>query len=99
MRRSRGPAALVFALITLCSCAPSPGAPAASGSAGQAQPQPARTLVVVTRAEPPSLAGRAIRSLGLTQDLSRRMFNSYLTIRNDAGAPVPYLAEAVPQLN
>jgi peptide/nickel transport system substrate-binding protein len=58
-----------------------------------------RTLVVAVRAEPPSLARRGLRSLGLTADLSPHMFNADLTVRNDEGVPIPYLAEAVPKLD
>ena len=100
MRHVRLSAAFVFLALVLSSCAPTGGGAgnAPDQTSGQ-QLQSNKTLVVLTRAEPPSLAGRPIRQLGLTQDLSRRMFNSFLTIRNDTGAPTPYLAEAVPQLN
>src|SRR5438045_7803660 len=100
MWRSSASSISILALLALAACAPPPSAP--SGGTGPQPPaavQPSKTLVVITRAEPPSLAGRTIRSLGLTPDLSRRMFNAFLTIRNDAGAPTAYLAEAVPQLN
>ncbi len=80
----------------------------ASPATGPATGQPAarqegtasnKTLVVAVRAEPPSLSAKPFRSLGLTADLSRRMFNAGLTTRKDDGAPIPYLAESVPQLN
>jgi ABC-type transport system substrate-binding protein len=66
--------------------------------ADQAQPS-SRTLVVATRAEPPSLNPKPFRQLGLTADLSSRIFNAGLTLRNDEGTPIPYLAREVPQLN
>src|SRR5438045_3488582 len=79
---------------------PASNGPAAGGQpTTQDQPQAARTLVVVTRAEPPSLSGKPFRQLGLTPDLSNRMFNASFTVKNDAGLPVPYLAANVPQLN
>src|SRR5438045_3194674 len=89
---------LVIAVITLLlgACGSPPG-----GAPGPMEPeaQPPRTLVVATRAEPPSLNPKPFRQLGLTADLSARIFNAGLTIRNDAGLPVPYLAQEVPQLN
>ena len=88
----------IVAVASLIGCAAPTGGPSSTeGSA--AAPEASRTLVVAVRAEPPSLARRGLRSLGLTADLSPRMFNADLTIRNDQGIPVPYLAEAVPQLN
>jgi len=97
---------LVLIAMVLAACAgptgtnPSSGAtaPGAAGAQPEAQ-QPSKTLVVVTRAEPPSLNPKPFRQLGLTSDLSGRMFNAGLVIRNDQGLPVPYLAENVPQLN
>src|SRR5579871_2570685 len=84
-------------LFTACAAPPSGGTVASGQSA--ASPPPAKTLVVATRAEPPSLNPKPFRQLGLTADLSGRMFNAGLTIRNDAGVPVPYLADSVPQLD
>jgi peptide/nickel transport system substrate-binding protein len=100
MSRSRPWSMLLGALIIATGCASPTRGPSGPDAAGPSQSaQPSRTLVVATRAEPPSLARRPLRSLGLTADLSPRIFNADLTIRNDAGLPVPYLAEAVPQLN
>ena len=96
MRRLRT-IAFVFsfgALLSGC-IGPTPGRPAPA----QGEAPPTKTLVVATRAEPPSLSPKPFRSLGLTADLSRRMFNAGLTIRNDDGLPVAYLAESVPQLH
>lgn len=97
MSHSHGWSALAFGAVLLASCA----APAASPSrtAGEAPTQPSRTLVVAIRAEPPSLVAKAFRTSGLSGGLESRMFNAGLLINNDTGTPVPYLAEAVPQLN
>jgi peptide/nickel transport system substrate-binding protein len=99
MRHLRAVTLLVL-LTVLVGCASSPTA-TSPGGAGTTQeaPRVSKTLVVATRAEPPSLSGKPFRSLGLTADLSGRMFNAGLTIRNDDGLPVPYLAERLPQLN
>jgi peptide/nickel transport system substrate-binding protein len=102
VRRSRsfGLWVLLMLFATACSgpAAPTGSAPSAAIAPEQAS-QPSKTLVVIVRAEPPSLNAKPFRSLGLTADLAGRMFNAGLTIRNDAGVPTPYLAEALPQLN
>jgi len=84
----------------LAACASPASGPTAGQPAPSQQGSPStRTLVVAVRAEPPSLSAKPFRSLGLTADLSRRMFNAGLTTRKDDGTPIPYLAESVPQLN
>src|SRR5438105_3773651 len=93
--------AVMLALaVTLSACAApgsgggSSGATSGGSAPGQAAApsQPAKTLIVITRAEPPSLTSKPFRPLGLTQDLSGWMFNAGLTVRNDQGVPTPRLA-------
>src|SRR4051794_14182582 len=87
---------VMFAILVSACGSTSSGRP----STGQNEPTaPSKTLVAVTRAEPPSLNPKPFRQLGLTADLSGRMFNAGLTIRNDQGQPTPYLAQTVPELN
>jgi peptide/nickel transport system substrate-binding protein len=84
----------------LTACASPAGGPATGQPAARQEGAGSnRTLVVAVRAEPPSLSAKPFRSLGLTADLSRRMFNAGLTTRKDDGTTVPYLAESIPQLN
>lgn len=97
--KSSGPVGFVLIFAVLMTACGGPAGGGASTGVGVQETQPSRTLVVVTRAEPPSLNPRPFRSLGLTADLSGRMFNAGLTVRNDDGLPVPYLAQALPQLN
>jgi peptide/nickel transport system substrate-binding protein len=99
--RTLGVVTLVGILLSACSPPQTIGGTQAGGPTGarEAAQAPVKTLVVAARAEPPSLNPKPFRPLGLTADLSGRMFNAGLTIRNDAGQPVPYLAEKVPQLN
>ena len=94
-RQLVGLAALLGSL--LVGCAGTPGV--ARPSAAPEQDVLSKTLVVVGRAEPKILSSTAFRSLGLTPDLPTRIFNAHLTIRNDAGLPIPYLADAVPLLD
>ncbi len=86
-------------VVVLSGCAAPAAPPPSTSGTGATEAGPPKTLIVATRAEPPSLARRPLRPLGLTPDLSPRMFNADLTIRNDNGLPVAYLSEAVPQLN
>jgi peptide/nickel transport system substrate-binding protein len=97
MRSSRSFALLGLLVSLLAGCAN----PAGRGSAADRdqQSEPVRTLIVATRAEPPSLNPKPFRQLGLTADLSGRMFNAGLAIRNDSGLPTPYLAQSLPQLD
>lgn len=90
---------LACSIVVISACAAPAGGPSSSGPGAPDQVQPSKILVVAVRGEPPSLVRRPFRPLGLTADLSPRMFNADLTIRNDQGVPVPYLAESVPQLN
>jgi len=87
----------LFGLIC-AACAGTASTPRSSSRTGQ-EAAPSKTLVVATRAEPPSLNPKPFRPLGLTADLSARIFNAGLTIPNENGGPVPYLAQSVPQLN
>jgi peptide/nickel transport system substrate-binding protein len=99
--------ALAIVSITLLACAPSPSAPpstsGATGSGSGAQPTspPAagKTLVWVDRAEPGSLTGTSMISVGISTGTQVRLFNAALTMRNNEFTPIPYLAEALPQLN
>jgi peptide/nickel transport system substrate-binding protein len=106
------PLCIVLSLAVVACAGPSGGTPPSSqysgaGSSGAQsgaalpgpETAPGKTLVVATRAEPPSLSPKPFRSLGLTADLSGRMFNAGLTIKNDDGNPVPYLAQSVPQVS
>lgn len=95
---SIGLIALLGSLVAGCA-GPAATPSGREGSLGRGEGQPGRTLVVAGRAELPDLSPRPFRQLGLTSDVASRMFNAGLTTRDDAGIPIPYLAEAVPQLN
>ncbi|HZT05453.1 MAG TPA: ABC transporter substrate-binding protein [Chloroflexota bacterium] len=96
------PVTMVAVVLASCAGPTASGSRPGEGSASRPQQEagsPGKTLVVATRAEPPSLSPKPFRSLGLTSDLSGRMFNAGLVIRNDDGDPQPYLAQSVPQVN
>src|SRR5689334_16778700 len=77
--------------------------PAASPSAPGAQPSTmaarTRTLTMAIRVEPDSIAAKGPRQVGVSLHATKRLFNAELDIQNEVGDPVPYLADAVPQLN
>jgi peptide/nickel transport system substrate-binding protein len=62
-------------------------------------PRPSRTLVMMTRVEPVSLATKPLQQAGTLLASTRRVYNATLALLDDRGAPLPYLAEALPQLN
>src|SRR5437762_2409760 len=75
--------------------APAPGA----GNSGSSAPsaQSSRTLVAGIGSEPKTLAARLLQNAVSLH--SRRLFNADLALRDDQSNALPYLAEALPQLN
>jgi peptide/nickel transport system substrate-binding protein len=62
--------------------------------------QARRTLVTAVRVEPKTVAARVVgQNLSIASFLSRRMFNADLALLDDQGNALPYLADALPQLN
>lgn len=97
-------AGMLLALMMLAGCAaPTPAAPA-TGPRDDTGSQPttariARTLVMASRSETPSVSSRPLRVFGLTSTTVSRLFNAGLSLRDNEGNSHPYLAEALPQLN
>src|SRR5436309_5121089 len=93
-----------LALVAVGGCAPI--GPAPSGEMvgrGEAAPS-SRTLNLLTRAEPATLAlkapaGAGGQAPGLSVDSVVRPFNARLDILDAHGNPTPYLAEALPELS
>lgn len=87
---------LMASAIAVTACAPA----ARPGEIGpQPQPQPARTLNILIRAEPVSLAAKPLQATGVSIDAATRPFNAQLDIEDSRENVRPYLAEALPQLN
>jgi peptide/nickel transport system substrate-binding protein len=80
--------------VLVVSCGPGQGqAPATSGE----RAAQSRTLVVAHRVETATLAAKV---LGTNSPLrNTRFFNASLSVIDDKGLALPYLAEALPQLN
>ena len=71
------------------------GSEGAGGSADRS-----RTLVLVSRAEPDTIADKEVLSVtGLSFSATPRMFNAGLALLDAQESPLPYLVEAHPQLN
>ncbi len=92
----------LIALVALTACVSVAEAPAAgqrTGSSDSASPKEERTLRMVTRAEPASIAGTILIPTGITTGTQRRLFNAGLVLKDGDGKYRPYLAETAPQLN
>src|SRR5436309_15323174 len=94
--------AILSALIALVASACASPAPTTAQRAAAAPPgsESGRTLIAVLRLEPRSLglrsvAGGAFEGYGPAV----RLFNADLALVDDHANPIPYLAEALPQLN
>lgn len=74
--------------------APSPVAP----DAGPAT-MPQRTVGLIVRGEPPSIAARPLVPFSGSLDPPKRLFNGMLDLIDEKEVSHPYLAEALPQLN
>ncbi len=96
---------LISTLLLLAGCAPA-GAPsprdtgATSSNGSAAQPvAPNRTLVIVARAEPPTLAAKPLQGISGSLTPPLRLFNATLDYIDEHELPQPYLVQALPQLN
>ncbi len=97
---------LTLILLLLAGCAPA-GAPTprdtgatASNNSSAAQPvAPNRTLVVVARGEPPTLAAKPLQGFSGSLTPPLRLFNATLDYIDANEVPQPYLVQALPQLN
>ncbi len=90
-----------IALLTAAACSPATGSPTARLTEQTGLPRattPGRTLVIAGRAEASSLSPKPLQALGFTTGSTVRLFNAGLTIVG-RGEAIPYLAEALPQLN
>jgi len=89
----------VFALIALGCAACAPAAPTVGGQSGSGsssdRPAPTRTLTAAIRVEPGFIAAKPLRQSGLTLGSTVRLFNAALTIPDNRGLPIAYLAESL----
>ncbi|MPZ12863.1 MAG: hypothetical protein GEU73_00280 [Chloroflexi bacterium] len=95
------PILLGVSIVMLSACAgvgPSSGAPSVSGDQ-VSTPRRGGTLNMLIRAEPNTLAAKALVAGGISIQNATRSFNATLDIEDTREQPRPYLAEVLPQLN
>ncbi len=89
--------------ITVVACGPGAATPAnqAARSSGQAQPAttPQKTLVILARGEPPSLAAKPFQAFSGSLAAPIRLFNAQLDYVDEREGTHAYLAQALPQVN
>ncbi len=94
---------LAFGIALLSACAPATPARERESVAGSVESarasQQDRTLVMVIRGEPVSLASKPVQASGLSVRPATRLFNAELDIADATDSPRPYLVEALPELN
>lgn len=90
---------LTLGLLGLSACAPTGPSGGPGQPEGLAGPRQVRTLHVLTRAEPVTLAPAGLRTPGISVEAAIRPFNAGLVIQDGQEQIRPYLAEALPQLN
>lgn len=84
-------------LLFVVACAP--GAPAPqSGNQSSAAPRISRTLVIMSGAELPSFAAKPLRTLPNPRAAGEIVLNANLSYIDERGLPLPFLAQALPQL-
>ncbi len=103
MIRSRIALTALMAAMVCAACAPAappqtsvPGQP---DSTGRGERRPTQTLITVVRVEPTSLASTPVTATGAGVAFVTRVFNAGLDLVDSQDRPLPYLAEALPQLN
>src|SRR4051812_27834139 len=85
-------------LVTLLvGCGPGQRAATTTTRNSSEQPRPGRALALAHRYEPPALSPKVNASNGPLSP--PRLFNAALTLYDREGAPLPYLAHDLPQLN
>jgi len=95
----KGPRFLISALLmVLAACAPNAGGSAPKDGKVDRDSGDNRTLVLITRTEPETLAGTPITTLTASTGSKRRLFNAALSLLDGDGRAQPYLAESLPQL-
>ena len=85
-------------MATLTACA-GPGGLANGGLTEGHTAASQRTLVLITRQEAPTVSGTSLVPGAFTTNSQRRPFNAWLTYADADDTPMPYLAEALPELN
>jgi peptide/nickel transport system substrate-binding protein len=86
-------------LIVVLGCGQSTGREGSSPSTGAPPPVERHRVVIAVKNEPTGLASRPLVTNSSTPSAPGFLFNATLTQVDEHGAPVPELAEALPELN
>lgn len=90
----------ILLALALTACGPAPAGQGQQGAGTAAGPAPIqRTLVIIARAEMPSLAAAPLVGYSGSLNPPKRLFNAMLDFIDEKEVVHPYLAEALPQLN
>jgi len=93
------PSLLFILALGLLACAPTRPQTTASSAPTRPVQSASRTLVMLARQEPTTLSATLLIALGIGENATRRPFNAALAMLDGEERPVPYLAEALPQLD
>jgi hypothetical protein len=94
---------LLLVSVLVSACAPASNS-TNRGDASAPAVRPQRTLIMAADRLPVDFGGKGIaRGLGSTsgtsENIPQEIFNATLVLADEWGRPIPYLAEALPQLN
>lgn len=101
MKQLYGPGFSVLLIVAIAACAPAPapGQPGISAEVPQARAPIQRTLVILARGEPPTIAAKPLQAFSGSLAAPIRLFNAMLDYIDEREIGHPYLASALPELN
>jgi hypothetical protein len=101
MPQPRHSTASLILVLVLAACAPAtaPRQSDTSPAPPEAQPSIQRTLVMLNRGEPPTIAAKPLQAMSGSIAAPIHLFNAMLDYKDENEAVHPYLAEALPELN
>ncbi len=93
--------AVLTVMIMAAGCAPrtQPSSQDGDSLPSQASPSSQRTLIILARGEPSSMAAKPFATVSITFSAQVRVFNGTLDYTDHQEVSQPYLAEALPRVN
>jgi peptide/nickel transport system substrate-binding protein len=90
---------LAVGLLVACGSNPPASQPRSESGEQPVASPPQRTLVIIARGEPPTIAAKSLQAYSASIAAPIRPFNAMLDYTDEKEGIQPYLAEAIPQLN
>jgi peptide/nickel transport system substrate-binding protein len=90
---------MLIGLLAVACAAPPASRPPSAGNPQVGSQMPQRTLVIIGRGEPPTIAAKPLLAYSGSFAAPLRLFNAMLDYLDEREIARPYLAEAVPELN